>query len=142
MILELTDKNYDKYMKDVLSCLSDGFKTTNIQKEKFRWILHQKINNGDNILMWIEKDKCVSVLTLLLEHKFLHNGSIVGHIEDVATKIEYREKGFSSQLVKHACDLAAKRGCYKVILDTSIPGFYEKLGFFEAEKCMRLNLKK
>lgn len=142
MILELTDKNYQKYMDDVLACLSDGFKKTDIKQDYFRWILHKKINNGDTVLMWIEKNKCVSVLTLLLEYKFLHDGSIVGHIEDVATKKSYRENGFSSELVKYACDLAAKRGCYKVILDTSIPGFYERLGFFEAEKCMRINLKK
>jgi glucosamine-phosphate N-acetyltransferase len=42
----------------------------------------------------------IGSITLLIEQKFVHNGSKVAHIEDVVTRKEYEGKGVGSALVQ------------------------------------------
>jgi N-acetylglutamate synthase-like GNAT family acetyltransferase len=73
----------------------------------------------------------IGTASLLVEQKFIHQGGMVGHIEDVSVRLGYEKMGVGTALVRHATEQARKLGCYKVILDCSenlIP-FYESLGF-------------
>lgn len=141
IIIDVLDyKGCLDYKDSLLKCISDGFSKTAMTNEKFVYIVHKKINAGHQILVAREKNNVVSTLTLVPEDKFLHDGSLIYHIEDVATRKEYRDHGYSTDLLKFALDYAKKRGAYKVILDTKIPEFYERLGFKKAEDCMRINL--
>ena len=77
--------------------------------------------------------------TLLIEHKFIHDGGKVGHIEDVTVNKNYEGKGVGSTLVRKAMGFAKESNCYKVILVCSEKNiqFYKGIGFKEHEISMR-----
>jgi predicted GNAT family N-acyltransferase len=53
------------------------------------------------------------------------------HIEDVATSIKDRGKGYGKQIVEHCVAVAKANNCYKVKLncEDSLISFYGCLGF-------------
>lgn len=79
--------------------------------------------------------------SLLIEPKFIHENSSVGHIEDVSVYPGYHGHGVGALLVNHLLEVCRVAGCYKAILDCheDTAGFYEKLGFRRHELCMRLD---
>ena len=80
--------------------------------------------------------------SVLIESKFLHCGSKVGHIEDVVVCKESRGTGLGQKIVQLCIDYAREAGCYKVILDCSnknVP-FYINCGMYLSENCMRIDL--
>lgn len=86
----------------------------------------------------------VGTATLLMERKFLHDGGLVAHIEDVAVRKGFRVQGIGRALIQHVIAEARTAGCYKAILNCSsaVAPFYERSGFYEnSEICMRINLK-
>lgn len=95
-----------------------------------------------NIFVAEIKGKIVGSITLLLERKLIHNGGIVGHIEDVVVAKEYSGKGIGSELIGFALGAAKSKKCYKVILNCSreFMPFYEKFGFKEYGVQMRFDL--
>ena len=137
MIVELDYENCTVYRKDILKCLSDGFGKTFVNEHDF--IIFTSGNIG-RMFLYVLNNKVVSVLTLIIEPKLIHNGYYIGHIEDVCTNNNYRNSGFSTELINYACSIAKDFGCYKVILDSKLDGFYEKLGFTVVEKCYRKDL--
>jgi glucosamine-phosphate N-acetyltransferase len=84
----------------------------------------------------------IGSITLLIEQKFVHNGSKVAHIEDVVTRKEYEGKGVGSALVQKCLEFAREQKCYKVILNCSQANisFYKKMGFREHEISMRYDI--
>ena len=91
-----------------------------------------------------EKDgKIVGVTTLLVEEKFIHGLSKVGHIEDVSARQGHEGHGVGSALVRHATQKAKALGCYKAILDCSekTVAFYEKSGYKRHGVEMRIDFK-
>ena len=76
-----------------------------------------KSNPLHKIYVAILDNKLVGSITLLIEPKFIHNISKVGHIEDVVVSRSVRGKGIGTLLVNKAIDVAKEYGCYKVILD-------------------------
>lgn len=77
------------------------------------------------------EDRVIATGTVLIEPKFIHKCSYVGHIEDVVVSREYQGRGIGKMLIEQLTELCKKEGCYKVILDCSEnkKGFYEKCGF-------------
>ena len=92
---------------------------------------------------WSTVSKAViGTASLLVEQKFIHQGGMVGHIEDVSVRLGYEKRGIGTALVRHATEQARKIGCYKVILNCAehlIP-FYESLGFRWHAVQLRTNL--
>ena len=103
------------------------------------------LNMTPNILIYVAEDdgKIVGCATLLVEEKFLHGGCKAAHVEDVATHKDHQSKGIGSLLQKHLIEEAKRLDCYKILLDCkeSLIPFYEKFGYKESDKHMRLNLK-
>lgn len=102
-------------------------------------------NMWPSMAIYVAEDngKIVGCATLLVERKFLHGGCIAAHVEDVATHKDHQGKGIGSLLQRHLIEEAKRLGCYKILLDCKenlIP-FYEKFGYKESDKHMRLNLK-
>lgn len=64
-----------------------------------------------------QTDQMVAHGTLVNERKFIHGGSVVGHIEDIVVSPDVRGRGLGLKLVSGLRDLATSLGCYKVILD-------------------------
>ncbi|CAD6579224.1 MAG: hypothetical protein TREMPRED_002428 [Tremellales sp. Tagirdzhanova-0007] len=84
-------------------------------------------------------DQMVAHGTVVDERKFIHGGSVAGHIEDIVVSPEVRGMGLGITLVKGLRDMATiGLGCYKVILDCKEDrvAFYEKCGFQERAKGM------
>jgi len=81
------------------------------------------------------KATLVGAGTLLVEFKFIHACSKVGHIEDVVVLPETRGKGLGLLVVNTLVEEAKKRGCYKVILDCDEKNidFYKKAGMERKE---------
>ena len=73
--------------------------------------------------------------TLVIEHKFIHGGRAVGHIEDIVVLSEARGQGLGLRVVRALMEEALRLKCYKVILDCDEKnvGFYEKLGMKRKE---------
>jgi len=86
-------------------------------------------------------DKVVASTTLIIEQKFIHDGGLVGHIEDVVVSKEYQGKGIGEELILQVLDYAKKNNCYKTILDCTddVKPFYEKIGFKKHSSCMRFD---
>tara|TARA_Y100000592_G_C5264287_1_gene218822 strand:- start:19 stop:450 length:432 start_codon:yes stop_codon:yes gene_type:complete len=86
--------------------------------------------------------RILATSSVIIENKFLHCGSRVGHIEDVVVDKDTRGSGLGQKIVQHCIDYARDAGCYKVILDCSnknVP-FYINCGMYLSENCMRIDL--
>ena len=115
-----------------LTSLDSLRKASDIDKKKAEEVFEKINSNSDYIIAVAELDgKVVGSTTLLIETKFIHNGGLVGHIEDVVVDKNYQGKKIGESILKYLLEVADKRGCYKTILDCTddVKGFYEKLGF-------------
>ena len=125
-----------------LESLDSLRQTSNLEQNSARNILKQILGNENHVIHVAELDgKIVGSTTLLIEQKFIHEGGIVGHIEDVVVKKEFEGQGIGMKLVLSLLDIAKKRECYKTILnceDELIP-FYEKIGFKQKSNEMRFD---
>jgi glucosamine-phosphate N-acetyltransferase len=95
--------------------------------------IFEKINSTPDYTIAIAEvdGKVVGATTLLIEQKFIHNGGLVGHIEDVVVDKNHQGQKIGQKIMKFLLDIANDRGCYKTILDCTddVKPFYEKLGF-------------
>jgi len=105
--------------------------------------IFEKINsNPDHIVAVAELDGIiVGATTLLIEQKFIHDGGIVGHIEDVVVSKDFQGQEIGKKIMKFLLEVAKSRGCYKTILDCTddVKPFYEKLGFTQIANELRFD---
>ncbi len=139
IIRELKKEDLQNGFLTSLDSLSEA---SNIDKNKAETIF-EKINaNPDYIIAVAEIDgKIVGSTTLLIESKFIHNGGLVGHIEDVVVNKNYQGQKIGEKIMKFLLEISKKRGCYKTILDCTddVKPFYNKLGFRQVSVEMRLD---
>ena len=125
-----------------LESLDSLRQASNLEQNSAKNILNRISKNENHVIHVAELDgKIVGSTTLLVEQKFIHEGGIVGHIEDVVVKKEFEGQGIGMKLVLSLLDIAKKRECYKTILnceDELIP-FYEKIGFKQKSNEMRFD---
>ena len=115
-------------------------KASNIDKNKAKEILKKIKQNPNHIIhVAVDDNKIVGSTTLFIEQKFIHDGGLVGHIEDVVVRKDYEGKGIGIKLVTSMLEHAKEKNCYKTILDCkdSLKPFYEKMGFKQATNQMR-----
>ena len=111
-----------------------------IDKNKAREILKDIKQNPNHIIyVAIDNKKIVGSTTLLIEQKFIHDGGLVGHIEDVVVRKDYEGKGIGIKLVISMLECAKEKNCYKTILDCKddVKQFYERIGFKRESYGMR-----
>ena len=128
--------------RGLLNVLSDLTKTGVIDKRRLKLIIKRINNRFYNIFIAEADGKIVGTATLLIEQKFIHQGSSVAHIEDVAVKGNQQGRGIGLLLMKKLIKEAKRNKCYKIILDFNkgVAGFYKKMGFYVNGYCMRLDL--
>lgn len=115
-----------------LTSLDSLRKASDIDKDKATEIFNKINSNPDHIIAVAEiEGQVVGSTTLLIEPKFIHNGGLVGHIEDVVIDRNFQGKKIGEKIMKYLLKIAETRGCYKTILDCTddVKPFYEKIGF-------------
>ena len=90
IIRELEENDFKKGFLNTLDTLRE---TSNITEDKALEIFKNiKINPKHIIVVAEINEKIVGSTTLLIEPKFIHQGGIVGHIEDVVVSKEFQGK--------------------------------------------------
>jgi glucosamine-phosphate N-acetyltransferase len=136
-IREIEEDDLEKGFLETLDFLRNA---SNLDKNKAKEILKKIKQNTDHIIyVAIDNKKIVGSTTLLIEQKFIHDGGLVGHIEDVVVRKDYEGKGIGIKLVTSLLERAKEKNCYKTILDCKddVKQFYERIGFKRESNGMR-----
>ena len=137
IIREIEEDDLEKGFLETLDFLRNA---SNLDKNKAKEIL-KKIKQNPNHIIYVAIDnkKIVGSTTLLIEQKFIHDGGLVGHIEDVVVRKDYEGKGIGIKLVTSLLERAKEKNCYKTILDCKddVKQFYERIGFKHESNGMR-----
>ena len=136
-IREIEEDDLENGFLETLDFLRNA---SDLDKNKANEIL-KKIKQNPNHIIHVATDgeKIVGSTTLLIEQKFIHDGGLVGHIEDVVVRKDYEGKGIGIKLVTSLLERAKEKNCYKTILDCKddVKQFYERIGFKRESNCMR-----
>lgn len=125
-----------------LKSLDSLRQASDIDKKTAEKIFEKISQNPEHIIVVADIDgKIVGSSTLLLETKFIHDGGIVGHIEDVVVDKNYQGKKIGEKIIRHLLEYAREKGCYKTILDCAdnVKPFYEKIGFKHNANALRFD---
>ena len=124
----LSASDYESFMK-----LLNEFRETSLTQAEFSLIHRMTKSNSEIWLLINDDNSIVGTATILYEHKFIHNGGIVGHIEDLVIKESCRGRGYGKYLLEFLRDRSEKKGCYKIVLNSekNTEKFYKKAGFSE-----------
>ena len=136
-IREIEEADLERGFLETLDFLRNA---SNLDKTKAKEILKRIKQNSNHIIhVAIDDKKIVGSTTLLIEQKFIHNGGLVGHIEDVVVRKDYEGKGIGIKLVTSLLERAKEKNCYKTILDCKddVKQFYERIGFKHESNGMR-----
>ena len=107
-----------------------------------KWEIQLKtlIDNPDyHLLVGELNGKVITSVTLIVIRNLTHNLRPYSVIENVVTNSDFRNKGYASQLMERASEIAKSNNCYKIMLMTgskkeSTLRFYERCGFNMNEK--------
>ena len=137
IIREIEEDDLEKGFLETLDFLRNR---GDLDKNKANEIL-KKIKQNPNHIIYVAIDnkKIVGSTTLLIEQKFIHDGGLVGHIEDVVVRKDYEGKGIGIKLITSMLERAKEKNCYKTILDCKddVKQFYERIGFKRESNGMR-----
>ena len=136
-IREIEEADLERGFLETLDFLRNA---SNLDKTKAKEILKKIKQNPNHIIhVAIDGKKIVGTTTLFIEQKFIHDGGLVGHIEDVVVRKDYEGKGIGIKLVTSMLERAKEKNCYKTILDCKddVKQFYERIGFKRESNCMR-----
>jgi len=118
------------YHKNYLELLSQLTQVGQIKPDEFANIF-SKIQSQ----IWVIEDtltnKIVASASIFLEQKFIHDGGIVAHLEDVVVDQYYRGAQLGKKLIDNVVEIAKNSGAYKIIADCKpeLVSFYSKNGF-------------
>lgn len=92
-----------------------------------------------HIIVGIEDDIIVSSCTINIIPNLNHEARPYALIENVITDEKYRNRGYASQLLDYAKEIAINNNCYKIMLMTgskleSTLNFYERAGYNRTDK--------
>ena len=139
IIRELEEKDFKNGFLTTLDVLRE---TSSMSEDKALEIFKKIKSNPEHIIIIAEiEGKVIGSTTLLIEPKFIHQGGVVGHIEDVVVDKKFQGKKIGEKIITQVLEIAKNHGCYKTILDCSdsVKPFYEKLGFKQVANELRLD---
>ena len=139
IIRELEEKDLENGFLTTLDSLRE---TSSMNNDKVVEIFKKIKSNPEHHIIVAEiNGKIIGTTTLLIEPKFIHQGGLVGHIEDVVVDKNFQGKKIGEKIIKYVLEFSKNYGCYKTILDCSdnVKPFYEKLGFKHNSNELRFN---
>ncbi|MEO2220050.1 MAG: GNAT family N-acetyltransferase [Nitrosopumilus sp.] len=139
IIRELEEKDLANGFLTTLDSLRE---TSSMNNDKVVEIFKKIKSNPEHHIIVAEiNGKIIGTTTLLIEPKFIHQGGLVGHIEDVVVDKNFQGKKIGEKIIKYVLEFSKNYGCYKTILDCSdnVKPFYEKLGFKHNSNELRFN---
>ncbi len=140
--LKIRELQKEDLQKGFLTTLDSLRITSNIDKNKAEEVF-EKINSNPNHIIAIAEldEKIIGSATLLIEPKFIHDGGLVGHIEDVVVDKNFQGQKIGNEIIKFLLEFAKNQGCYKTILNCTddVKKFYEKVGFALSANELRFN---
>lgn len=128
--------------KGFLDSLDSLREASNLDKLKAITILKEVQKNPNHVIFVAEMNgRVIGSSTLLIEPKFIHDGGLVGHIEDVVVSKEMQGNNIGKKIIETCLNYAKERGCYKTILccNDDVKKFYIKLGFTSRGTEMRFD---
>ena len=97
----------DDLLRGFLTTLDSLRQTSDIDKYKAERIFEKINDNPDHIIVVAEVDlKIVGSATLLIESKFIHDGGLVGHIEDVVVDKNIQRQRIGEKIMKYLLEFA------------------------------------
>lgn len=130
-IVVLDKDTDDKYIKQYMQCVG-VLNASDCVVQDVKSVRNSLKYRQQNTITYlgIVDDNVVATATILLEIK-LRYSKMCCHIEDVATRLEDRGKGYGKKIVAHCIKAAKDNNCYKVKLncEESVIPFYDSLGF-------------
>ena len=103
-------------------------------------VIFDSLSKEEKILVIETDGQVVATGKILLERKLHNNFSMVGHIEDIVVREDYRNRGYGSIIINKLIELGKTKNCYKIVLNVNedYKKFYKVLGFKEKgiEMCM------
>ena len=140
--LKIRELQKEDLQKGFLTTLDSLRITSSIDKNKAEEVF-EKINSNPNHIIAIAEldEKIIGSATLLIEPKFIHDGGLVGHIEDVVVDKNFQGQKIGNEIIKFLLEFAKNQGCYKTILNCTddVKEFYEKVGFTLSANELRFN---
>mmetsp|Transcript_5326 Transcript_5326/g.13202 ORF Transcript_5326/g.13202 Transcript_5326/m.13202 type:complete len:193 (-) Transcript_5326:12-590(-) len=136
----------DDFNKGYLPLLEQLTVVGNLSEQRFTEVFKQRELQPDAyrtlVIEHVPSQQLVATGTLLVEAKFVREGTNVGHIEDIVVDSAHRGRGLAKRLMSALGEEAQATQCRKVILDCAERniGFYEKCGYKAFERQMRLDL--
>jgi GNAT superfamily N-acetyltransferase len=96
-------------------------------------------DKNHHIIVGTEEGKIISSCVLVIILNLTHEQRPYALIENVITAEQHRNKGYATQLLDYAKELAVNENCYKIMLMTgskkeSTLSFYEKAGYNRTDK--------
>ena len=123
---KLNENDYEQYLK-----LINDFRETSFSKEAFVSILNKINNNNSSIWVIVIENELIATGTIIYEYKFIHDISILAHIEDICVSKSFRGNNYGKILINYLIEEAKKKKCYKITLycDEKLEKFYGLSGF-------------
>lgn len=136
IIRRIEEADYERGVLDTLAVLTTVGAVPKIQFEQIlaKWDSLEVFNGSKiyNPLVIVDtnSDRVVATGMIFIEEKIIHQGGLVGHIEDISVARDQQGKHLGKFLITELIELGKKAGCYKTILDCDPKnvGFYEKCG--------------
>jgi len=130
-IKKLTNKLLEQDFSGFIETLSNLRPSNGLTLDKAKEILKQKKKFNNIVLVGLLDKKIVGTATIIIEPKFIANGGITAHIEDLVVRKGYEGHHIGSMLMVKAVELAKENNCYKAILDCKehLVPYYEKFNF-------------
>jgi len=128
IIRPLQSTDYVKFI-----ALINEFRPTNLSQDLFLRILETMQKQSTETWVMELNQSLIASGTIIYETKFIHDGAVYAHIEDVVVQEAHHGCGYGGILLQFLLKETEHRHCYKVLLDCSpeIKRFYEKYGLQE-----------
>ncbi len=137
MIREIVNRDFDGLMQLYMQLHDNPFPK---KSERVMAIWNQILHDENHhIIVAEENGRIVASCVCVIIPNLTHGQRPYAFVENVITDEQYRKRGFATQCLNYARELAKKENCYKLMLLTgskqeSTLHFYEQAGYNRKDK--------